>query len=97
MAVRYRAKEAGRQSYPFPATQTHLADATGMTPVHVNRTLKALRQDGLAAMQTRHVEILDWDRLRQAGEFDPGYLTGHLARSAARASADAKAHNAPAL
>jgi CRP-like cAMP-binding protein len=82
MAVRYGAFN----SYRFPATQTHLADATGMTPVHVNRTLRTLREHGLAAARPRLVQILDWDRLQRAGEFDSGYLTDHLKGGATMAA-----------
>ena len=61
-------------SYPLAATQQHLADMMGLTPVHVNRTLKALRAEGLASVYGRNVHILDWNGLVEAGEFDPRYL-----------------------
>jgi DNA-binding transcriptional regulator LsrR (DeoR family) len=55
-------------------TQTHLADAMGLSLVHVNRTLKQLRDDGLLTVREHEVTVVDWDRLRAAAEFDPGYL-----------------------
>ena len=60
--------------FPLPLTQAELADTTGLTPVHVNRTLQRLRTDGL--ISTRGVELCieDWDRLADAGSFDPSYL-----------------------
>ena len=61
-------------SFPFPITQNQLADMTGLTAVHVNRTLKSLREDKLIEMVHRAVRILDWDRLTRIGEFDPTYL-----------------------
>jgi DNA-binding transcriptional regulator LsrR (DeoR family) len=81
MACRYEARgEGDGLSFRFPATQTHLADMMALTPVHVNRTLKVLRQDGLAQVQSRNVRILDWSGIVEAGEFDPTYL--QIARSA---------------
>jgi CRP-like cAMP-binding protein len=74
MAVRYGAGGEPRRSFAFPVTQNHLADATAITPVHTNRTLMALRKEGLAQMSFGMVEILDWPGLQEAGEFDPAYL-----------------------
>jgi CRP-like cAMP-binding protein len=62
------------QSCPFPITQEDLAAATGMSAVHVNRTLKELRAAGLVEVGGSKLTIRDWERLREAGEFDPGYL-----------------------
>ena len=45
-----------------------------MTPVHTNRTLQKLRKDGLIQLTGRSLEILDWDGLREAGDFDEMYL-----------------------
>jgi CRP-like cAMP-binding protein len=61
-------------NYDLPMTQTHLADAMGLSLVHVNRTLKQLRVDGLLTVREHEVTVVDWDRLRAAAEFDPGYL-----------------------
>lgn len=47
--------------YEFPMTQEQLGDATGLTPVHVNRSLRALEVDGLIARTSRYVAIDDWD------------------------------------
>jgi len=75
MAFRYRAAKAkGGFSFVFPVTQNHLADILALTPVHVNRTLKILRTDGLAAFDRGNVDISDWSALVEAGEFDPAYL-----------------------
>lgn len=64
-------------SIPFPATQSHIADMTGLTAVHVNRTLQALRQEGVVDLHSRMVHILDWKAMVRIGAFDAGYL--HLA------------------
>ena len=73
-----RLKSAGlgdETGYQLPMTQEQLADATGLTPVHINRTLKALERDGLIERASpRAIHIADWRKLAQAGEFDSNYL-----------------------
>lgn len=61
-------------TYALPLTQTDLAECTGLTPIHVNRTLKELRERQLVHFRSGRVTINDWDGLAQVGEFDPGYL-----------------------
>jgi CRP-like cAMP-binding protein len=58
----------------FPLTQNDLADATGLTAVHVNRTLQELRRDGLIELERRQLKILDLQRLKDASMFNPNYL-----------------------
>jgi CRP-like cAMP-binding protein len=58
----------------LPITQTELGDALGTSTVHVNRVLQELRGDGLITLRSGSLTVLDWDGLRQAGEFDPTYL-----------------------
>ncbi len=70
--------EAGEPSdgmmFEFPITQTQLADATGLTPVHVNRTLQALRLAGLiGGPRGNLLTILRWDALAATGGFDAAY------------------------
>jgi CRP-like cAMP-binding protein len=65
---------ADKDGYEFPMTQEQLADATGLTSVHVNRTLKALEKEGLLQRQRRFVSIPDWDRLRSVAGFNELYL-----------------------
>lgn len=60
--------------YELPMTQEQLGDAVGLTPVHVNRVLKALTQRGLIARDRRQIRILDWTGLRDASDFNPRYL-----------------------
>ena len=60
--------------FDLPLTQQDMGEATGLTSVHVNRTLRRLRETGLAEMQGRECRILDWTRLAACGEFDPAYL-----------------------
>lgn len=64
--------------FEMPLTQTDLADALGITSVHVNRTLQEMRSLGLIRWEGRNFGVLDFDRLCDVGLFDPGYL--HLAQ-----------------
>jgi len=73
-----RLKHAGLDSdtgYDLPMTQEQLGDATGLTSVHINRTLKSLERDGLIErLSPRSITIGDWRKLAEAGDFDSGYL-----------------------
>lgn len=61
-------------AYSLPLTQAELADTTGMTTVHVNRSLQRLRQDGLIVMKEGRLTILDFERLAKIGGFNATYL-----------------------
>lgn len=75
MGVRIEAAGLGsRTSFDLPVTQTQLGEATGLTAVHVNRTLQEIRARDLLSFAQGRVEIRDWDALATVGEFDPGYL-----------------------
>ena len=63
-----------RTSFALDATQEQLADALGLTSVHVNRTLQRLRSEGVVSTRGHAVDVLDWDRLADIAEFDPTYL-----------------------
>ena len=64
--------------YELPMTQEQLADATGLTSVHVNRTIRALELDGFIERDDpRHIQITDWDRLAEIGDFQSEYLHLH--------------------
>lgn len=77
-ATRREAAEVGTaDQFELPMTQEHIADATGLTVVHVNRMLRALTQAGAIAHGGRLVHIVDWKRLREIAGFDPAYL--HMA------------------
>lgn len=82
--VRLESVGLGAQSrYELPMTQEQLADATGLTSVHVNRTLKRLERDGLIKRSHRAITIDSWQDLTRAGDFEPSYL--HLDRKHQRA------------
>ena len=61
-------------SCDFPITQTDIADATGLTAVHVNRTLQELRRDGLIILERKRLRIPDLKRLKDAAMFNTNYL-----------------------
>jgi CRP-like cAMP-binding protein len=65
---------ADGNSCDWPLTQHDLADATGLTAVHVNRTLQELRRDGLIALGGKRLDVPDLARLMRAGAFNSNYL-----------------------
>jgi CRP-like cAMP-binding protein len=81
VAVRLEAQGLAKSyGYELPMTQDQLADVLGLTPVHVNRTLKSLEADGLIARNRRQVSFPDWQRMRHTAGFTQRYL--HLERQA---------------
>ncbi|MCK7611718.1 Crp/Fnr family transcriptional regulator [Roseibium sediminicola] len=60
--------------YDCPLTQYHLADALGLSAVHVNRVLRQLRENGLLMFRNGKVMFGDRDRLVEFAGFDPEYL-----------------------
>ena len=58
----------------FNITQTDIADATGLSLVHVNKTLQALKAQNLIGRDPQIIEILDWEGLKDTTGFDPSYL-----------------------
>lgn len=75
-AVRLQAAGLRRDThYELPMTQEQLADATGLTAVHVNRSLKTLVQEGLISRPNpRSILVGDWRALAYAADFDTNYL-----------------------
>lgn len=65
---------ADETGYALALTQTDIAECLGLTPVHVNRTLKELRERSMVEFRSGRVDLLNLAALRQAAEFDPGYL-----------------------
>jgi CRP-like cAMP-binding protein len=79
LAFRLDGSGDGRDGrFDFPITQEQLADATGLTSVHTNRTLQSLRKDGLIQLNAKSLTVLDWARLREVGDFDELYLHHQL-------------------
>lgn len=65
----------GEKSFTWPVTQADIADATGLSTVHVNRTIQELRARELIEFRHHEVTVLDWPRLQSLAGFDPGYLS----------------------
>jgi CRP-like cAMP-binding protein len=73
--VKYQAVGLTRDgSFELPLTQAEYGDALGLSTVHVNRSIQALRHEGLIASKGSRTRILDWEGLKKAGDFDPTYL-----------------------
>jgi len=70
----------GTQGTPLrmPVTRADIADALGLTPVHVSRTLTALKRMGLIEEARASLSILDRAELARLSQFDPDYL--HIRR-----------------
>ena len=62
--------------FQLPATQADIAEACGITGIHVNRVLRLMRERELLLFRSGDVRILDLERLQAVAEFDPVYLYG---------------------
>lgn len=65
---------ASRAGFACPLTQYHLADALGLSAVHVNRVLRQLREAGMLTFRDGFVAFTDYDRLAAFVRFDPAYM-----------------------
>jgi CRP-like cAMP-binding protein len=68
-----------RSGFACPLSQSQLADALGLSAVHVNRVLRNLRESGLVTFQKGQVSFGDFDRLVTFAEFDMDFLEDALA------------------
>ena len=83
MLIRYRViGEAADDTFPFPLTHEELADATGISPVHVGRKLQELRDQGLMELRGKVLTVLDAQGLQRVAKYDSTYL--HLVRTERR-------------
>ncbi|MEY9121661.1 Crp/Fnr family transcriptional regulator [Bradyrhizobium yuanmingense] len=64
-----------RNCFQMPMTQRHVADACGLSIVHVNRTIQELRHRRLIAWDGSEIELLQPDELRRLADFRPDYLS----------------------
>lgn len=69
------AGESDKAGYACPLTQYDLADALGMTPIHINRMLRELRERELLEFRHGHVQFINRSSLVDYIEFDANYLT----------------------
>jgi hypothetical protein len=70
----------------LPINQTHIADATGLTPVHVCRTLKHMRLDKLLDFHKGQLVLFDPCRLAKIAQLDPEVQLDHPAPQGNRIS-----------
>jgi CRP-like cAMP-binding protein len=61
-------------SCAFPLTQVVMADVTGLSFVHVNRTLQSIRETGLVELSDRILTIPNLGAAMSAALFNPAYL-----------------------
>lgn len=80
-------------SCDFPLTQNDIADTTGLTSVHVNRTLQELRRKGLIVLERHKLTIPDMASLQAEGLFNPDYL--HIQRLDRHTDAGRRAQKIP--
>ncbi len=72
--ARLGAAGLANMGYELPMSQEQIGDATGLTSVHVNRTLRDLGREGLIARDKRSIRIVDWQGLQHRADFNPRYL-----------------------
>lgn len=63
-----------KTGYSCRLTQYHLADALGLTPIHINRVLRELREARMVTFQNSRVNFDNFDRLVDYAEFNGDYL-----------------------
>ena len=66
--------ERGPEPGPLPLTQSDMADALGLTPIHVNRVLQDFRKDRLIVLDRHRLRILDMERLMGVADLTKEYL-----------------------
>ncbi len=66
--------DADELDYSCPLTQADLADCLGMTAIHINRTLRELREMGMLVFKGGNVTIFNRHRVAEFAEFNPAYL-----------------------
>jgi CRP-like cAMP-binding protein len=63
-----------KAGYDCPLSQYMLADALGLSAVHVTRVLRQLREKGLLTFRDGHVTFDNYAKLTEFAQFDPAYL-----------------------
>lgn len=80
LALRLKVAGLGTQAaFALPLTQEQIADSVSLTPVHVNRVLRAMDEEALIERVGRQIAVRNWSHLAQSGDFNPAYL--HLDQS----------------
>jgi CRP-like cAMP-binding protein len=73
-----RAGLTNERSFYMPLTQELIGDALGLTTIHVNRTIRSLRQDKLIEINGKSVTILDFEALSLLSDFENSYLAKNI-------------------
>ncbi|MGP9632755.1 Crp/Fnr family transcriptional regulator [Halomonas sp. AOP43-A1-21] len=60
--------------FVMPLTQQQVGEAMGITPVHTNRVISKLRQEGLISWENKFLKINDWEKMKKFSDFDANYL-----------------------
>jgi CRP-like cAMP-binding protein len=74
MALRSRSEIDNSFSYPMPLTQTQLAEVCGISTVHANRSMNALRKSNVLDLSHGSCEVRDWGGLVEIAGFNQSYL-----------------------
>lgn len=74
MAVKTKKDRETGTEFAFPVTQTVLGDATGLSTVHVNRSLQSLRRQGVLNFEHGTAQVPDWKAFAEVAGFDRAYL-----------------------
>jgi len=85
-------------SFQMPLTQQELGSVLGLTSVHVHRVLQRLRAEALIELRVGVMTILDRERLKSVGGFDPSHLSsamGETEKSAGGSGAETPGRGAP--
>jgi len=77
----FRLEAVGIVDHDIPLTQIDLADAAGLSVVHVNRTIQDLREIGALSKNSHGIRVKNKDRLVQIAKFDGSYLVAFCIRS----------------
>lgn len=75
--LRQRGMVNGGTMCPFPLTRRHLADATGLSSMHLTRTLNELRDQKLAVIENGVLIVFDWAKLSEVAAYVPAGTVGH--------------------
>jgi CRP-like cAMP-binding protein len=90
MFVKYQAVGLSRNgSFELPITQAEYGDALGLSTVHVNRSIQALRKQGLIVSKGSRTQILDWKGLKKGGRLRPEVSAHSAGRPSGLRLADA--------
>jgi hypothetical protein len=81
LLIRHQANGLATQNnFPLPITQADMADALGLSNVHMNRVLQDLRKQQLVEFRRKSLSILNLPRLKAMAEFRADYLHAITAR-----------------